>query len=137
MCVTHTDVTKIFFNWNRDRLVSELVNQSKTKWEELENPVEKQIGKKRKLPECGEDDVCQILVQEVKRNLYESHDQLVNELEAWFNSMSHLQTVFTGLSSQGILEDTEGELEWKFLILGSEYGADLGYLWKFSDFGIF
>ena len=29
-----------------------------------------------------------------------------------------------GLLSQAILEDTEGELERKFKILGSEYGAD-------------
>ena len=38
--------------------------------------------------------------------------------------MSHLQIVFEGLSSI-IMEDTKGELERKFEILGSEYGADL------------
>ena len=119
------DATKIFFNWNRDRLVSESVNQSKTRCEEMEIPVEKQSRRKRKLPGGKEDDVCQTLVQEVKRNLYECHDQLVNELEAWFDSTSHLQTVFAGLSSQAILEDTDGELEWKFKILSSEYSADL------------
>ena len=42
-----------------------------------------------------------------------------------FDSMSHLQTVFTGLLSQAILEDTEGEMERKFEILRSEYIADL------------
>ena len=39
--------------------------------------------------------------------------------------MSHLQTVFAGLSSQSILEDPEGELERRFKILDSEYDADL------------
>ena len=37
--------------------------------------------------------------------------------------MSHLLTVFAGLSSQAILEDTKGELERKFSFLGSEYSA--------------
>ena len=64
-------------------------------------------------------------MQEVKRNLYECHNRLVNELEARFDSMSHMQTAFAGLSSQAILEDTEGELEQKFKVIGSEYGADL------------
>ena len=54
-----------------------------------------------------------------------SHDRFVNELEEQFDSMSHLQTVFVGSSSQAILEDTEGELERKFRILGSEYGVNL------------
>ena len=39
--------------------------------------------------------------------------------------MPHLKTVFAGLSLQVILEDTEGEWERKFNILGNEYGADL------------
>ena len=39
--------------------------------------------------------------------------------------MSHLRIVFTGLSSQAILEDTEGEEEQKFEILVCEYGAGL------------
>ena len=64
-------------------------------------------------------------MQEVKRNIFECHDRLVIELEARFDSISHLQTVFAGLSSQAILEDTEGELEQKFKIHSSEYGADL------------
>ena len=38
--------------------------------------------------------------------------------------MSHLQTVFVRSSSQGILEDTEGEYKRKFKILGREYVAD-------------
>ena len=69
--------------------------------------------------------VCQTLEQEVKRNLYECYNRLVNELEIRLDSMSHLQTVFARLSSQAILEDTEGELERIFLILGSKYGANL------------
>ena len=64
-------------------------------------------------------------MQEVKRNLYECHDLQVNEQEAQFDSMYLLQTVFTELSSQGILEDTEGELKRKFKILSCEYGVDL------------
>ena len=39
--------------------------------------------------------------------------------------MSHLQTVFAGLSSRAIQEDTEVKLECKFEILDSEYGAEL------------
>ena len=53
----------------------------------MEIPVEK-------LPEEKEDDVCQTFVQEVKRNLYEFHDQFVNELDAQLDSMFHLPTVF-------------------------------------------
>ena len=75
----------------------------------MEIPVEKQI--RRKLPGEKKDDICQTLMQVVKRNLYKCHD--------W------LQTVFAGLSLQAILEDTESELEQKFKILISEYGADL------------
>ena len=117
------DVTKIFFHRNRDRIVFESVNQSKIKCKEMEIPVEKRIKRNRKLPE-EKDNVCQILVQEEKRNLYECHDQLENESEARFDSLSYLQTVFTELSSQAILEDTEGELERKFKILGCKYGVD-------------
>ena len=69
VCITHMDATKIFFNQNRDRLVSESVNQSKIKSEEMEILVLKWIRRKRKLSEENEDDVCQTLVQEVKRNL--------------------------------------------------------------------
>ena len=55
----------------------------------MEIPFEKRVRRKRNPP--GEkEDVCQTLVQEVKRNLYECH-RLVDEL-------SHLQTVFAGLS---------------------------------------
>ena len=43
MCVTHMDATKIVFSRNRDRLVSELGNQSNTKSEEIEIPVEKRF----------------------------------------------------------------------------------------------
>ena len=105
--------------------MSESVNQSKTKCEEMVIPFEKPIRRKRKPPRENEDDVCKTLVQEVKRNLYEFHDRLVNELKARFDSRSHLQTFFAGLSSQAILEDTEGKLERKFKILGSKYGVDL------------
>ena len=94
--------SNIFFNQNRNRLVSELVNQSETKCEEMEIPIEKRIRRERKLPGEKEDGVCQILVQGVKRNLYECYDRLVNELEVRFDSISHLQTA--GLSSQAILE---------------------------------
>ena len=90
----------------------------------MEIRVEKQIKRTRKLPGKKEKDVCQTLVQEIKRNLYKCHDRLVNKLEAQFDSMSHRQTVFAGLSSQAILEDTEGNLEWKFLLLDGEYDAD-------------
>ena len=48
-CGTHRNATKIFFNRNRDRLVSELAFQSKTKCEEMEIPNEKQIRRNRKL----------------------------------------------------------------------------------------
>ena len=105
------DATKIFFNQNWDRLMLEFVNQSKTKCDEMEISVEKRIRRKRNPPGEKEDDVCQTLVQEVERNLYECHDRLVNELEAWFDSMSNLQTIFTGLLSQAILKDTGGKLE--------------------------
>ena len=91
----------------------------------MEIPVEKRVRRKRKLPGEKEDDVCQTLVQEVKGNIYKCHDRLVNELEAWFDSITHLQTVFAGLSLQAILEYSEGELERKYKILGSEYSADL------------
>ena len=91
----------------------------------MEVPVEKRIRRKRKLFGGKEDDVCETLVQEVKRNIYECYDRLVNELEAQFDSMSRLQTFSAGLSSQTTLEDTEAELEWKYKILGSEFGADL------------
>ena len=37
------DATKIFFKRNRDKLLSESVNQSKTKCEQMEIPVEKRI----------------------------------------------------------------------------------------------
>ena len=87
--VTHMDVTKIFFNRNKDGVVSESVYQSKTKCEEMEIPVEK-----RKLLEEKEDDVCQTFVQDVKINLYKCQDQLVNELETRFGSMSQLQTLY-------------------------------------------
>ena len=69
-------------------------------------------------------------MQEVKRNLYERYDWVVNEMEAQFDSMTHLQTVFAGLSSQITQKDTEGELERRFQTY-------LSCLWKFSDFGIF
>ena len=59
------DATEIFFNRTRDRLVSKSVNQSKTKSEEMEIPVEKRISKKRKLPGGKEKDICQTLVWEV------------------------------------------------------------------------
>ena len=81
VCVTHLDTTKNFFNRNRDRVVSESVNQNKIKCEKMEIPVEKQIRIKRKLFGEKEDDACQTLGQEVKRNLYECHDRLVNKLE--------------------------------------------------------
>ena len=37
--------------------------------------------------------------------------------------MFNLQTVFAGLSSHAILENTKGELEQKFKILCSKYSA--------------
>ena len=73
---------KIFFNGNRDKMVSESINQSKTNYKEMKIPVEKWIRRKRKLP--GE--MKMMNVQKVKRNLYESHDRLVNKLEAQFDS---------------------------------------------------
>ena len=79
-----------------------------------ENSNEKADPEEIETPGEKKDDVCQTLVQEVKRNLYKCHDRLVNELEARFYSMSHLQTVVAGLSLQVILEDTEGESERKF-----------------------
>ena len=97
VCVNKMDTTKIFFNRYRDRLVSELINQSKTKSEEIETLIEKRIRKKRKLPGEKEVDVYQTLAQEVKRSLYACHDRLVNKLETRCESMSHLQTVFGGL----------------------------------------
>ena len=66
VCVTHMDATKFFKNRNRDWLMSESVNQKKTKCEEMEFSVEKRIRRKGKLTEIKEDDVCQILEQEVK-----------------------------------------------------------------------
>ena len=51
VCVIHMDVTKIFFNRNRDRLVSESLNQNKTQCWKIEIPVEKRIRRKRKLSE--------------------------------------------------------------------------------------
>ena len=54
--------------------------------------------------------------------------------------MSHLHTVFAGLASKAILEDIEGELGRKFLILGSEYGADLNisrHIFGSSTLGFF
>ena len=117
VCVTHMDATKIFFNRNTNLQVS--VNQSKTKCEEMEISVEKQIRRKRKLPGEKEDDIRQTLFQEIKRNLYECHDRLVNKLKAQFNFVSHLQIFFAGLSSQAILEDTKSEFERKFKILGN------------------
>ena len=62
----------------------------KKKCKEMEIPVEKWTRRKGRLPGEKEYDVCQTLVQEVKRNLYECHDRFVNELEARFDSMSHL-----------------------------------------------
>ncbi len=56
VCVTQMDATKIFFNRNRYRLVSESVNKRKTKYEEMEVPVEKRIRRKRKL--LKEDNEC-------------------------------------------------------------------------------
>ena len=109
------DATKMFFHRNRDRLVSESVNQSARKWK-----FQLISGLERKLP-LGKGRWCMSnICAECKRNLFECHDRLVNELEARFNSMSHLQTVFTGLSSQAIMDDTGGELELKFKIIGSE-----------------
>ena len=71
-CVIHIDTTKIFFKGKRNRLV----NETKTKCEEMKIPVEKHIRRKKKLP--GEkDNLCQTFVQEAKRNLYEFHDRLV------------------------------------------------------------
>ena len=64
-------------------------------------------------------------MQEVKINLYECHDRLVNELDTQFDSTSHLQVVSPGLSSQVIVENIEGELERKFKILDSKYSAHL------------
>ena len=58
VCVIHMDATKISFKRNGDRLVSESVNQNKTKFQEMEIPVEKRIRRKRKLPEEKEDDEC-------------------------------------------------------------------------------
>ena len=87
------DATKFFKN--QIRLVSKSVNQSKTKYKEIEIPVEKRIRRKRKLLGETEGDLCQTLMQEVKRNLDESHDRLANELEARFDSMAYLQTVIT------------------------------------------
>ena len=115
--VNHIDVTKILFNWSRDRLVSELVNQSKTNWKDMEIPVENRIRRKRNLSWEKDDDISKRLVQKVKAISYECHDRLVNELEVQFDSMSHLLTVFVVLSSQAILEHTEGEFEQKFYIL--------------------
>ena len=43
------DATKTFFNRNRDRLVSESVNQIKTKCEEIEIPVKKRIRRESNL----------------------------------------------------------------------------------------
>ena len=100
------DEANIFFNWNKDILVYESVNQSKTICEETEIPVAKRIRTKGKLLGEKKDDVCQALLQEVKRNLNEYHDRLGKELEAQYESMSHLQTVFAGLSLQAILEDS-------------------------------
>ena len=60
--VTDTNATKIYFNQNRDRLVSESVNQSKIKCEEMEIPVEKPIRTKTMLPVKKENDVYQTLV---------------------------------------------------------------------------
>ncbi len=80
----------------------------------MEISLEKRIRRKRKQPGEKEDDVCQSLVQGEKRHVYECHNRLVNELEARFDSMSHLQTVFVGLSLQVILKDSKGELERKF-----------------------
>ena len=61
----------------------------------------------------------------MKINLYKCYNRLVNQLDTRFDSMSYLQIVFVGLSSQAILEDTEGELGRKFKILGSEYVSRL------------
>ena len=60
-----------FLNQNWDMLMSESVNQNKTKYEGMEIPVENQSRRKRRPPGEKEDDVCQTLVQEVKKNLYE------------------------------------------------------------------
>ena len=90
----------------------------------MEIPVEKRIRRKRKLSGQKRRWCSQTLEQEVKRNLSEYHDRLVNELEARFDSMSYLQTVFARLLSQAIQVDTKGKLELKFKILSSEYGPD-------------
>lgn len=110
--VTHMDTNKFFFNRHRDRLVSELVNQNKTKFDEMEIPVEMRIRRNINLPGGNEVDVCQTLVHGVKRNLYESHDRLVNELQAQFDPIIELQIIFAVLSSVAILKGTESESEW-------------------------
>ena len=71
MCIIHIDAIKIFFNRNKDSLAFESINQSKSKGEEMEIPVEKRIRRKKKPSREKEDDVCQTLLQEVKRNLDE------------------------------------------------------------------
>ena len=135
VCVTHMDATKIFFYRNSDRLASESVNQSKINSRKWKFQLKSGFKKKKKATwGKKEDDVCQTLVQKIKRNLFECHDRLVNEVDAGFDSIS----VFAGLSSQVILKDNEGELERKFLILRSEFFVDLNvsrlYL---EDFEIF
>ena len=50
MYLTYMDTTKIFFNRNRDRLMSESVYQSKTKSKEMQIPVKNRISWKRKIP---------------------------------------------------------------------------------------
>ena len=70
VCVTDMDEMKIFFDRSKDTLLSESVNQSKTKPEEEKIPTEERIRRKRKLPGERVDGVCQTLVPEVKSNLY-------------------------------------------------------------------
>ena len=80
----------------------------------MEIPVEKQIRRRRELPEKKEDNLCRTLVQEENRNLHDCHNRLVKKLKAQFVSLSHLETVFAGLLSHVIVDDTKGELEKKF-----------------------
>ena len=134
VCVTHMDSTKVFFNRNRDTLVSESINQGKTKFEEMEILAKNGLEEKESYLGEKEHYACQTLVQEVKINLYECHNRFANKLDAQFVSMSYLKIIFVGLSSQAILKDTEGELERKFKILGSEYVSTLPLEVRLLDF---
>ena len=91
-------------SWCLNRLIK--VKQRARKWKfQLKNGLDVRESFRNK-----EDDVCQTLVQQFKRNLYKCHDRLLNEHEARFDSTSNLQTVFAGLLSQAIPEDSEVEL---------------------------